>query len=361
MGKCSFCGSDGTSASSCPLNPNALSRNWEKHPLASGIQTSSYEQAVRDQDIDAIKTLVQDKVQYHYTIMDDIVKTGNMEFIIESLKIFGTYNIDELCSRVPNEELKKLGYCNPNIEMVDLRHARLNKGCVKKLKELAKNIIDGRGKWNETWHSHISPEIFDQPTVDIINKHGLACVSIFEKGEIHDYAQREFNMDYGKDAHSPLWYSYQHYCHSLVVLEFYIATCLFPDETWHIIVTEQHSFVANMSDPSMISKYIHSTPYDKLPGKLKIIDILVYDYVRSSWLYKSSITNIIKDEDMDDYLVYILYQMHNIGNLDEESVRKTFKFYDLNDIRDGFLGIHGLQMALEQGHITGNEKADDVW
>lgn len=35
MGKCSFCESPRTSASSCPLNPNTLSANPKKHPLTS--------------------------------------------------------------------------------------------------------------------------------------------------------------------------------------------------------------------------------------------------------------------------------------------------------------------------------------
>lgn len=35
MGKCSLCGSPGTTVSSCPLNPSALSPNPKKHPLAA--------------------------------------------------------------------------------------------------------------------------------------------------------------------------------------------------------------------------------------------------------------------------------------------------------------------------------------
>jgi len=34
MGKCSLCGSPGSNFSSCPLNPNAISTNMKKHPLA---------------------------------------------------------------------------------------------------------------------------------------------------------------------------------------------------------------------------------------------------------------------------------------------------------------------------------------
>ena len=33
-GKCSICGSPGTTKSSCPLNPNAKNPKPEKHPLA---------------------------------------------------------------------------------------------------------------------------------------------------------------------------------------------------------------------------------------------------------------------------------------------------------------------------------------
>ena len=32
-GKCSICGSPGTSKSTCPLNPNAKNPNPSKHPL----------------------------------------------------------------------------------------------------------------------------------------------------------------------------------------------------------------------------------------------------------------------------------------------------------------------------------------
>lgn len=43
-GKCKFCGSSGTNASSCPLNPNSISKNPKKHPLAT--QTVQHGQPV---------------------------------------------------------------------------------------------------------------------------------------------------------------------------------------------------------------------------------------------------------------------------------------------------------------------------
>ena len=39
-GKCSICGSPGTSKLTCPLNPNAKNPNPSKHPLAKKVSSA---------------------------------------------------------------------------------------------------------------------------------------------------------------------------------------------------------------------------------------------------------------------------------------------------------------------------------
>ncbi len=128
---------------------------------------------------------------------------------------------------------------------------------------------DMNDKYYNTMYSHSEIDLRDIPFEEALNM-PLYLFTLSEiKCEIDELDRIEiFRRSEGTNPKNQYYYSLEHTCYSLVILELLMANDLFPSKVWNIVYNDEHSFCINNDNEIFDLLIVPNDMYEE-PYKIK--------------------------------------------------------------------------------------------